>query len=247
MPNIRVQDPLAEMLGAGLIFNEAAARPWRIVDDFPPMPQHLRDAVKERFKPIKVVNNPELWNPILAAVREIYEPAYVCIAGGIIRDYLLGENPKDVDVFMNLGDKKLDLDEIYEKAQELGWQQVDLVGNAEPYLKDAPNGKKPLTVACLRGKVKGVTVDLLVTLCKTGREIVEGFDFHMCEHWYDGEVHSTPLGKVDIQKKQWTPSRPLTDITKGHFDRVNERCGGKYKLNMGEPWYMQFKGKEQIK
>lgn len=240
MPNFGAIND-ARINWADFIIPEPNEARWLMRDAFPRI-NHIK-----RVEPIKIVNAPPLWDPILAAVREIYEPVYCCIAGGAVRDYLLGEAPKDVDVFMHLGNRKINLEEFYEIAQELGWQHVDVVGNAEPYLKDVGNDEKPLTIAALRGRVKGVTVDLLLTNGKTGKEIVEGFDFHICEHWYDGEVHSTPLGKVDVQKRQWTPSRQLTDVTKKHFDRVNKRLGGKYKLNMGEPWYMQFKDKEKIK
>jgi hypothetical protein len=231
-------------------------RPWEQVNQGPVnldpfhRPLHRAKVIEGEPEVCYVVNDQTLWDPILAAVREIYEPAYCCVAGGAIRDYLLGEDPKDIDVFMHL-DREVNIKELYDLAQELGWQNVDVVGNvvgnAEPYLKDKQANGEPLTIACLRGKVKGVTVDLILTRAKTGREIVGGFDFHMCEHWYDGEVHSTPKGKYDLQKKQWTPSRPLTEITKKHFERVAARTKFKYTLNMGEPWYMQFKGKEKIK
>src|SRR5688572_21236605 len=74
---------------------------WRVEPAIPIRPwRAVVDEVERRPEKPKMKNGPELWDKILYAVREVYEPNYACIAGGAVRDYLLGKPSKDIDVFV---------------------------------------------------------------------------------------------------------------------------------------------------
>src|SRR5689334_19040376 len=102
------------------------------------VPIRLADAAEALAGPNPLAVNhkygPELWDQLLEGVREIYEPEYVCVAGGAVRDHLLKVPPKDVDIFMycpkiegaNAGD-------LTDLGQCLGWQNLHLVGNPGAY------------------------------------------------------------------------------------------------------------------
>lgn len=49
---------------------------------------------------LQKLNGPELWEKILKPIRSCY--GHAIIAGGCVRDYLLGFPPKDFDVFVNV-------------------------------------------------------------------------------------------------------------------------------------------------
>jgi len=234
-------DVLAEQLRAQgrmrLNNLRAAPRHWDVLDE-------LNLAAEAMPVGPKAANGSQLWTKILNAVREIYEPAYACIAGGAIRDFVMGDDAKDIDVFINLPDDAFDAKKFVDQAEELGWQGIHKVARIDPYLKD---NKRGLTQAVVKGIVDGWSVDLIVTKGKTGEEIVKAFDFHICHQWYDGQIHNTKEAAFDIKKGCWTPSRPLSADTKAHFERVNNRLGKKYKINTGEPWYMKHAGKKVLK
>ena len=242
MPEIRLEgaNALPDLDWAGVFMDNAdLIRPmpaFRVQMDNQGRVKHVEPEKAERIE-----NGQPLWEKILTAVRVIYEPAYVCIAGGAIRD---GNDAKDIDVFIHLPDDKFDAKVFVEQAEELGWRNIQKPGKIDPYLKD---NKRGLTQAVCKGIVDGWSVDLIVTKATDGEKIVGGFDFHINEQWYDGELHQTKKALYDMKKGHWTPSRALTADTKAHFERVNKRLGGRFKLNTGEPWYMKFQGKEKLK
>jgi hypothetical protein len=192
-------------------------------------------------------NGPELWKKLLDAVEEIYEPFYTCVAGGAVRDYLLKQEAKDIDIYVIPSEDifKDGAREVIENANCLGWNAVELLPNNAYQNRD--DGRPNPVVCVFRGHVFGRKVDLifLKTTLTKGEDIVKSFDFKICQCWWDGEVHQTREAAYDMAKMQWTPVTKLTPTTRGHFDRVNKRYGGKFKLNEGEPWYMKFNEKKR--
>jgi hypothetical protein len=194
----------------------------------------------------KMENGPELWDKILYAVNEVYEPNYACIAGGAVRDHLMGKQPKDIDVFVALPEVNeethecMPVEEIVELAGCLGWNNVN-----EVRLRYGQHEVKSLLV--FKADVFGYNVDFILSNKEDGKSITEGFDFEINRCWYDGQVHYTPLAKEDITKKRWTLIGKMEPDKKEHFERVNKRYGGIFRLNEGKPWYDKFRGKEPIK
>jgi hypothetical protein len=265
--NQLVEQILADQMAAmDRINNRWNPAQWVVVDDINPageMPairvepgqmffeprrnvRDLDELLEVRPSRIKGENGPALWNKVLYAVREIFEAQYCCVAGGAVRDYICGLPAKDMDVFVNLREGSYKSKDLVELGQELGWGEVQQVRHIEPYAKDKEFGKNGNQVI-FKGRLDGYEIDFIVAP-RDPEQIVKGFDFHINECWYDGErIQQTKEAVIDTAKKQWTPSRDLTEVTKAHFERVNKRVGGKYKLNLGEPWYMKFGDKVKIR
>lgn len=129
-------------------------------------------------------NGPEIWNLILTSVREIYGQDAV-IAGGCIRDYLLGFPPKDIDVFVN---------------------QKILVESGPFNLMDHLTEYETNPEFCpeVTGVLEGVFFgDLTVQIIGrpmenfSGETLIEKFDIGICRCWFDGEIHDTPWATAD--------------------------------------------------
>jgi hypothetical protein len=220
-------------------------RPWRaaLLADAAEALADAAEVLAPAPPPDREKNDKPLWDKLLSAVKEIYEPEYVCVAGGAIRDYLIGKDPKDIDIFVKLPEGNFKVADMLENAQCLGWKHVAQAGFG------AYNENKHQRLV-FKAKVFGRDIDLIfVVPQKTGREIVDTFDFTICQHWYDGEVNSLPEAKYAIQKKLWTPVKglKLDNILREHYNRVNKRHGGIYKLDEGEPWYNKFAEKAKIR
>jgi hypothetical protein len=200
----------------------------------------LLAAVEQNIKPKKLDNAPELWDKLLDAVREIYEPTYVCVAGGAIRDHLLEKPPKDIDIFIKLPPGDYTGRFVLDNAETLGWKN--------PVLKN-DQAYENAEVQCVVGaKAFDYEIDLCFLFqANTGEEVVKNFDFGICQHWYDGEIHSTKAGDYGILKKRWYPLKKLDATLREHFNRVNKRHGKIYTLDEGEPWYQKFAGEAKIK
>jgi hypothetical protein len=185
-------------------------------------------------------NTPELWDKMLEGVRDIYEPEYVCIAGGAIRDYLLKKEPKDIDIFIKLPDAEYTGEFLLDNANSLALRKPHIVQNEYDQAK---------LEAVIRGTLSEYTVDLcFMDKGITGEEIVGKFDFGICQHWYDGEIHSTKAGEYGIKTLEWFPLKKIDKVMRNHFNRVNKRHGNIYTLQENEePWYQKFAGKKKVK
>jgi predicted nucleotidyltransferase len=246
LPNNRVQH-FNWNLDAGMVLNDmnvfmdnAVAQRRVQLREGLPQGMGVVHAPQEK-KVIIMANEPDLWDKLLYAVNEIYEPTYAIVAGGAVRDYMLDENPKDIDIFVHYEGSR-EIPHIIELAEQLGWTDIQIKGNPDLY-----KGKS-LTWMTVSGRYRGAPVDLCFTDAKSAEEIVAKFDWCICQQWYDGkDIHATKAAKFDIAKKQWTPVGEPDKITMEHFDRVNKRHGGKYKIPSTEPWYMKFAEKAKIK
>lgn len=192
--------------------------------------------------PVNYKYGPELWQQLIEGVREIYDPEWVVVAGGAVRDHLLQLPPKDVDIFVRrpkVAGKQLG--ELLEQANCLGWQNIHQVGRPGQY-----GGQKPVEIV-IAGDTLGHHVEMILVKEETPEQMFDSFDFEICKCWYDGEIHTTPKASVDIQKRQFTPSGELTEASMARFNRINERHGKIFKLNHGqEPWYQKFAKKEKV-
>lgn len=108
----------------------------------------------------------------------------VMIAGGAIRDSLFGEEFSDIDVF---GLTKEDLDQFVKQnlTQQQGFKQVYFNKNLQTYKK---------------GKVK---VQIIYREYKSFSDILDEFDFTVCQFGYDGEVVvCNPQAILDVHHKR---------------------------------------------
>lgn len=160
-----------------------------------------------------VNNGPELWTAVLAKM-----PDGAIVAGGAVRDFLLGVEPKDIDVFC--------------PTEALG--AFDFTG-FEPLGDDRRDEYEALPLIDLvqRTKLNGVQVDLVGVHMPdwTPRALVETFDFGITRSWFDAEgLHDTAEAGCDRASKTVTrlihdrPERALI-----RFERFNQRMGGAFQ------------------
>lgn len=160
----------------------------------------------------RLANGPDLWSAILATM-----PPGSIVAGGAVRDFLLGVEPKDIDVFcptealgafdftgfVPLGEDRreeyeaLSFIDIVQRTTRHGYQ-VDLVGVYLP-------GWSPLA-------------------------LVETFDFGITRSWFGADgLHDTAEAGYDRSCNVVTllvPGRPERAAVR--FARFNERHGGRF-------------------
>lgn len=176
-----------------------------------------------------MINGPELWTQILSKF-----PDGAVIAGGAVRDHMLGIEPKDIDVFiparagvvhdpaptnttfsMKAFPARFGLDRIYEVFERQA--EYAALNNIE---------------SVSRGEVFGYTVDAIeMNVDFTGQQLVETFDFGINWCWFDGQINDTPEAFVDRYSKFIIlHHHDRLERSLERFARLNERHGGQYVL-----------------
>ena len=144
-------------------------------------------------------NRPEIWDRLLYAVSEIYETDCI-IAGGAVRDYLLGLPAKDIDIFVN----HVPSDDAILKAEELGWGRVHQAGDPGRY-----GNAKALGVIDACPNFVGGAVQLIFKLGDNPgqyeNDIVSKFDLDIVKSsYYNGRIEDTDMAKTDRDNKTVT-------------------------------------------
>ncbi len=178
-------------------------------------------------------NGPLLWDAILASF-----PAGAVIAGGAVRDFLLGVEPKDIDVFY--GHTVVGPTEPLKPGDTVDLSNISCVPDARLGLKRIDDQHERLTEytsvtginLVSSGSLYGYRVDAIeMENFAGGAALVEGFDFGITRCWYDGQLHDTResvTDRLNLTVTQLMPSR--ASRTEGRFNRFNERMGGRYTL-----------------
>lgn len=110
------------------------------------------------------------WTVIAKAVSEAYG-ADAFVAGGAVRDFIKGEEPKDIDVFVNIDEKTL-----IKKASGLN---VDFVV--------APLSEKYDNCKVLDGTYQGEKVQIIARSFTDVDNLINQFDIGFCQIAWDGE------------------------------------------------------------
>lgn len=158
-------------------------------------------------------NGPELWTEILTACRKVYGDDAV-IAGGCIRDYFLGFEPKDIDIFVNR--KELVAHGEFEKRDETDYQ------------------KNPEFCPEVSGVLEAQWGDFVIQIIGrpmddfSGAKLVEKFDIGITRCWFDGEkIHDTDWAAHDRSFETLTLLRAETpeayNSSKNRIDRQLKR------------------------
>lgn len=165
-----------------------------------------------------MTNGPDLWKAVLAQM-----PHGAIIAGGAVRDFFLGVEPKDIDVFCP--------SHVLGAFDFTGFQSIG-GDRADEYAAMS-------TIDIVQRKqIAGVQVDLVgVGLPDwSPRALVETFDFGITRSWFDGaDIHDTAEAGYDRAVKVVTRlihDRP--DRAEVRFARFNERMGGVFTYNAGD-------------
>jgi hypothetical protein len=175
-------------------------------------------------------NGPDLWNAILSRM-----PSGSVIAGGAVRDYLLGVEPKDIDVFM--GTHAGPCEEPSEPANLYDIQPASdprfglfRIDNEHERFEEYAAVSR---IACVSsGTMFGFKVDaVIIEDFAGGPDLIQEFDFNITRCWFDGEIHDTPEAKRDRDGHCVTlvsDEREARSIAR--FERLNARWGGGWVL-----------------
>ena len=161
-----------------------------------------------------MINGPNLWSAILAQM-----PPGSVIAGGAIRDWYLGVEPKDIDVFTggtadgNPRSGLFRIDNYYERQEE-----YQAMGNIQ---------------LVSSGQLLGYRVDLVeMTDFTDGATLVKGFDFAINQMFYGGKFILRTVAAInDLANHTVTLLRDdRLERSLRRFERFNERMGGTWEL-----------------
>lgn len=141
-------------------------------------------------------NGPALWDEILTHARAAFGHDAV-IAGGAVRDYALGFEPEDIDVFVNC--TGLELEDFVSELPSCF--AVSLLHEATEY-HEHPDFMPELS-GVLDGWFKnGWRVQFIGRPMPdfSGAALMSRFDVGLSRIWYDGELHMTPEFIRDMEQ-----------------------------------------------
>lgn len=164
-------------------------------------------------------NGPELWDKILS-----HFPEGSIIAGGAIRDYLLGLEPKDFDVFGPYATYN---------AQVEGMEHLTQTSNEEH--EEEYLAMREIAIV-MKGEIEGVKVDYIGMHIEDPVVIVEAFDTGINQLFYgNGILYKKKAHVDDVANKTVTVTRAdRLERTKERFERFNKKAGGEYTLIIPE-------------
>lgn len=114
-------------------------------------------------------------------------PYPLCIAGGYARDQVLGIRPRDIDVFL------LDAEGKYlDFSARLKNEHVIHVIDNRTYAM--PKGKINPFDPAVNFDFLGWKVQVMATACHSPQEVVDTFDYDVCQFWLD-EFSLKPCGR----------------------------------------------------
>jgi len=164
-------------------------------------------------------NGPELWKVILTKF-----PPEAIIAGGAVRDYLLGVEPKDIDVFVPSSDF----------IDNIEWKEEGFM-----YLGDARQKEYealPMINIVMHGRLNDIPVDYIGVSLPVwgGKELVSTFDFGITRCWFkDGDIYDTDEAEADrIDKTVTVYLTDRMDRARERFSRFNEKMGNTFSLRL---------------
>jgi hypothetical protein len=175
-------------------------------------------------------NGPQLWDTILAALKPTFPSAV--IAGGAVRDYLLGVEPKDIDVFVNANLTKLSV-----RIEDFDFVRMEPNIEYEHWTEDQ---KHPVA-----GVLDGHYLPTNIPVQLIGRphegfsakSLVNDFDIGITQCWYDGDgVCETSACAADHENMTLTILRNgsvrALERSKERAARFNAREGNSYTVKV---------------
>ena len=168
------------------------------------------------------MTGPDLWKSILSRC-----PSGSVVAGGAVRDYLLGVEPKDIDVFCTQDAASAEINEIDDVSDD---GRPSKVWGPHPEAEEYEGMETDVSCVVQR-TIDGVKVDLvIIDHPKEGfvEHLIDSFDFGLAQAWFDGaDIHERPAATTDRVNRTVTclmDNRPARAWSR--FDRFNARNGG---------------------
>lgn len=169
-------------------------------------------------------NGPELWDKILS-----HFPEGSIIAGGAIRDYILGVEPKDFDVFGSYSTYNQEVEGMEHLTQNTNDE------HAEEY-----NAMREIAIV-MKGEIEGVKVDYIGHHLEDPVQVIEAFDTGINQVFYaspqegglfpGGMLYKKKAFVEDMTNNTVTVLRgDRIERTKARFERFNAKMNGEYTL-----------------
>ena len=183
-------------------------------------------------------NGPALWETIINPIAAAYGCPAI-IAGGAVRDHLLGVDAKDIDVFVDVASIH-DLEAEIAALAEAGF---DLEPMDHTEYEDAPDWVDAVR-GVLDGNFRGYPLQIIArpSACFTGSRLVEKFDLAITQCWFDGEVHDTAAAAKDRAERTATVTRwnspAHVAVTYARFERFNQRQQSPFRLVDNRPEFL---------
>jgi hypothetical protein len=144
------------------------------------------------------MSGPAIWGSLLNQVRAA-SPGRFVVAGGAIRDYWLGLEPKDIDIFVDTANRD-DLASLCENIDALDNFDVHMIHVGEYEVDD------PYLVGCIEGtwtfndEVWPINIVARPSLMAGPLSLVKTFDFGILQAWWDlttPAIQTTPACDFD--------------------------------------------------
>lgn len=162
----------------------------------------------------KLSNTLHLWNNVLEDFKSAFPQSNPVIAGGAVRDFLMNNEAKDLDLFANLNERlnpHFPEDEI-----------IDRLTNAARWTRVS---RANLPELVFDGFAYGWWIGIILNNCKDQYYAVKGFDNFIGRSYYDGKtINIFPEAWDCMKTNTWGPNPERAD--RKHFETVNQRLGG---------------------
>lgn len=174
-------------------------------------------------------NGPKVWDALLSIVGAYWLPV---VAGGALRDHILGVDPKDIDIVVPalFEDDFTSIIESLNSATCEGTIIYPSDATGSEYEASAPLD----LVGVWEGEIIGYPVNIIgrKSLRDGPLRLVETFDFDVLKLWYaNGDIEATPAATRDLHQRRATLAHDRTyDQSLRRFARFNERNPGKLTL-----------------
>lgn len=177
---------------------------------------------------------------LLSKIRKIKGAENAVIAGGAVRDVILGLEPKDYDFFIP--------GEGYRAVVET----IGIDSKSHPDSVEYQTSMSTLK-AVRQAEYEGLKVELMKEKLPNnedfGRNVIKTFDYGICMAYYEGaslvrEAEEFMTDKNNYHMTLYTLYH-IADLPKSiaRFNRLNEKLGGKYRFNC--PYLKIDKPKEE--
>jgi hypothetical protein len=177
--------------------------------------------------PVPTRNGPALWETLLEATGE----DEAVVAGGCIRDYLLGLSPKDIDIFVPLGSRQ-EFEELIAKLNDSHIWSLELMDATEYHTQDAES-----IIGVAEGEALGLPVNIISRVSHLDAcpwDLITSFDFGILQWSFqstDRAVVGTTQAIMDLAGRTATLLHARDyEQSLERFTRFNGRNPGALRL-----------------
>lgn len=158
----------------------------------------------------RLPNTLHLWDNVLEDFKSAFPQSNSVIAGGAVRDFLMNNEAKDLDLFASLNEECPEDEIIHRLETRARWTQVS---------------RANLPELVFDGFSYGWWIGIILNNCEDQYYAVKGFDNFIGRSYYDGRtINIFPEAWHCMKTNTWGPDPERADPK--HFETVNQRLGG---------------------